>query len=144
MNIFFTKENIFLNQEIHSKQEAIKKVMEIFLEKNAVFAEYESSIIKRDQDASVALGNFLALPHGQLDSEHLIKSNCVILIHTKELFYWDNEPIRFIFALALKNQNQMEFIQKAGVTFSDIDEVNKYLNKKDLTVDDLFNWIENQ
>lgn len=144
MDDFFTINNIFLNENLKDKASAFSRVMEIFRANDAVHEEYLASMQKRDQSASVALGNFLALPHGSDGSDSLIKKNCVTLIHLKEAMNWDGEPVRFIFALALKNANQMDFIQKAGIAFSDDEEVKAILNKKDLNEQFLLDWIQNQ
>ncbi|MDW2852618.1 PTS sugar transporter subunit IIA [Mesomycoplasma ovipneumoniae] len=67
---------------------------------------------KRDLESSVALGNYLALAHGNYEGNDLIFKNCIEIIHLKNTLYWDNQPVRFIIGLAVKNNDQIDYIQK--------------------------------
>ncbi|CNR94365.1 Mannitol-specific phosphotransferase enzyme IIA component [Salmonella enterica subsp. enterica serovar Typhimurium str. DT104] len=76
-------ENIHLNQIITSKKQAFEKLIRIFQQKNCCEFEYLQSMEKRDLESSVALGNFLALPHGNFEGNNLIFRNCIEIIHLK-------------------------------------------------------------
>ncbi|MDW2906869.1 PTS sugar transporter subunit IIA [Mesomycoplasma ovipneumoniae] len=134
-------ENIQLNQTIESKKEAFTKLIEIFQAKNCCKYEYLQSMEKRDLESSVALGNYLALVHGNYDSNDLIFKNCIEIIHLKNTLYWDDQPIRFIIGLAVKNDDQINYIEKIGLAFIEIEKVEEILNSQNLTKEKILNWI---
>lgn len=143
MNNFFEIKNIKINANLKNKEEIFESVMEMFLKNHAVKPEYLNSMKARDKESSVALGNYLILPHGKQDSEPMILKNCVVMIHLKKPVKWDDQMGQIVFALALKNSEQMDFIQMAGIAFSDEKEVEKLIKKPDLTEKNLYDFIIN-
>ncbi|WP_215800013.1 PTS sugar transporter subunit IIA [Mesomycoplasma hyorhinis] len=143
MNKILKSENIFLNQELNSKKEVFDFVFKIFFNNNSVKEQYLKSMIKRDENSSVALGNYLVLPHGEADSEKYILKNDVCIVHLKNELIWDNQKTKIIFALALKGDTQMEFIQIAGISFSDEQKVKKLVYKTNINKEDIINFLKN-
>ncbi|CAT05334.1 PTS system mannitol-specific transporter subunit IIA [Mesomycoplasma conjunctivae] len=136
------KENIFINQSFENKDSVFDFLSIIFVTNRATTIEYKESMIKRDLDSSVAIGNYLALVHGDFQGQKYILENSIIFIHLKDDLIWDNQPIRFVIGLALNNKDQMEYIEKIGLAFFDIDNVNKLLNKANLTKDDVIEFLQ--
>ncbi|WP_434336855.1 PTS sugar transporter subunit IIA [Mesomycoplasma conjunctivae] len=136
------KENIFINQSFENKDSVFDFLSIIFVTNRATTVEYKESMIKRDLDSSVAIGNYLALVHGDFQGQKYILENSIIFIHLKDDLIWDNQPIRFVIGLALNNKDQMGYIEKIGLAFFDIDNVNKLLNKANLTKDDVIEFLQ--
>ncbi|MXR08279.1 PTS sugar transporter subunit IIA [Mesomycoplasma hyorhinis] len=143
MNKILKKENIFLNQELYSKNEIFNFVFKVFFNNNSITKEYLDSMIKRDQLSSVALGNYLLLPHGDSDSEKHILKNDVCIVHLKNELKWDNQIVKIIFALALKGDSQMEFIQLAGISFSDENKVKELVYNPNINKEEIINFLRN-
>lgn len=136
-------ENIHLNQTINSKKEAFERLIKIFQKKNCCKYQYLQSMEKRDLESSVALGNYLALAHGNYEGNDLIFQNCIEIIHLKNTLDWDGQPVRFIIGLAVKNTEQIDYIQKIGLAFIEIEKVEEILNDPNLNKEKVFNWINN-
>ncbi|AGQ51170.1 PTS system mannitol-specific component IIA [Mesomycoplasma hyopneumoniae 7422] len=101
------------------------------------------SMEKRDLESSVALGNFLALPHGNFEGNNLIFRNCIEIIHLKNTLNWDGQPVKFVIGLAVKNSEQIDYIQKIGLAFIDVEKVEEILNDSDLSKQKILDWIIN-
>lgn len=59
-----SKELILLNQDVATKEAAIRVAGQLLVNAGAVEPEYVDSMIERDADVSVYMGNFVAIPHG--------------------------------------------------------------------------------
>ncbi|MXR12727.1 PTS mannitol transporter subunit IIABC [Mycoplasma hyopneumoniae] len=136
-------ENIHLNQIITSKKQAFEKLIRIFQQKNCCEFEYLQSMEKRDLESSVALGNFLALPHGNFEGNNLIFRNCIEIVHLKNTLNWDGRPVKFVIGLAVKDSEQIDYIQKIGLAFIDVEKVEEILNDSDLSKQKILDWIIN-
>lgn len=60
----FCEDNIVLNAKYTNKEEAIKACADIFIKGGYTDESYKADMLQRDKEASVYLGNGVALPHG--------------------------------------------------------------------------------
>lgn len=135
------EEFIKCNVEVNNKTEAINLVFKIMQENHAVKPEYLQSMIKRDEKVSVAIGNLLAIAHGEENSNNLINHNFICLIHLKNEIEWDNNLVKVVLGLAVSRESTMEIIGNIGVAFSDIDEVNKIFKSPDVSASKILEWL---
>lgn len=135
------EEFIKCNVEVNNKTEAINLVFKIMQENQAVKSEYLQSMIKRDEKVSVAIGNLLAIAHGEENSDNLINHNFICLIHLKNEIEWDNNLVKVVLGLAVSRESTMEIIGNIGVAFSDLDEVNKIFKSSDVSSSKILEWL---
>lgn len=135
------EEFIKCNVEVNNKTEAINLVFKIMQENQAVKPEYLQSMIKRDEKVSVAIGNLLAIAHGEESSDNLINHNFICLIHLKNEIEWDNNLVKVVLGLAVSRESTMEIIGNIGVAFSDLDEVNKIFKSSDVSPSKILEWL---
>lgn len=135
------EESIKCNVEVNNKTEAINLVFKIMQENQAVKSEYLQSMIKRDEKVSVAIGNLLAIAHGEENSDNLINHNFICLIHLKNEIEWDNNLVKVVLGLAVSRESTMEIIGNIGVAFSDLDEVNKIFKSSDVSPSKILEWL---
>lgn len=135
------EEFIKCNVEVNNKTEAINLVFKIMQENQAVKSEYLQSMIKRDEKVSVAIGNLLAIAHGEENSDNLINHNFICLIHLKNEIEWDNNLVKVVLGLAVSRESTMEIIGNIGVAFSDLDEVNKIFKSSDVSPSKILEWL---
>lgn len=129
------------NVEVNNKTEAINLVFKIMQENQAVKPEYLQSMIKRDKKVSVAIGNLLAIAHGEENSDNLINQNFICLLHLKNEIEWDNNLVKVVLGLAVSRESTMEIIGNIGVAFSDLDEVNKIFKSPDVSPSKILDWL---
>lgn len=58
------EENIFLNQEFNTKEDAIRFAGEVLVKAGYVEESYVEAMIERDNITSTYMGNHVAIPHG--------------------------------------------------------------------------------
>lgn len=135
------EEFIKCNVEVNNKSEAINLVFKIMQENQAVKPEYLDSMIKRDEKVSVAIGNLLAIAHGEENSDNLINQNFICLLHLKNEIEWDNNLVKVVLGLAVSRESTMEIIGNIGVAFSDLDEVNKIFKNPNISPSKILEWL---
>ncbi len=65
--------DIHLGEKADDKQQAITAVAQAFINKGLVEEGYLQGMLAREQQTSTFLGNGIAIPHGTLDTRHLVK-----------------------------------------------------------------------
>ncbi|SYV96217.1 PTS system mannitol-specific transporter subunit IIA, partial [Mycoplasma putrefaciens] len=75
--------NIFLVYQFHSKAQAIEFVASKMIELGYVKKNYVKSMIKRDKISSIAIGNYLAISHADVNGFNEIKNFGIIVVKLK-------------------------------------------------------------
>ncbi|WP_019793115.1 PTS sugar transporter subunit IIA, partial [Streptococcus sobrinus] len=65
----FEKSLIKLNQQFANKEEAIRYCGQLLVDGGYVSPDYVDAMVRRDQELSVYMGNFIAIPHGTDDAK---------------------------------------------------------------------------
>lgn len=136
------KENIFINVDLKNKQAIFEFINQCMLQNQVVKTGYLTSIIARDQQASVALGNYLFLPHPLNDDQHLVIKSTIVFVSLKQTISINNQPIKFVIGLALKNHEQIDVITQIGLAFMDSEKVQKLVNDTNLTKEKIISFLE--
>ena len=64
MSELFSNDNIFLNVNVNSQNEAIEQAGKVLVDSGAVTDAYIQAMKDREQVVSTFMGNGLAIPHG--------------------------------------------------------------------------------
>ncbi|AJK51498.1 PTS sugar transporter subunit IIA [Mycoplasma capricolum] len=102
---------IFIVDNFKNKNEAIEFVGLKMVELNYIENKYVDFIKQRDQLASVAIGNYLAIPHETIQGQEFIKNQGIIIVKLNKIMSWDNEKVNWIIGLSLIGDKQIEMLQ---------------------------------
>ncbi|WHQ36845.1 PTS sugar transporter subunit IIA [Spiroplasma sp. SV19] len=133
--------DIYLNKSFSNKSEAIEYVGNLMIEKGWINESYKKGMFLRDQKVSVAIGNYLAIPHCE-ETEN-INEEGIIFLKLKDELQWDHQPIRFVIGLALKGNHQIDTLQDIAFLFSDEDTVLDFYQKCS-TVSEIIAYLANE
>lgn len=120
------QEDIYLHQTFKNKKEAIQWVGEKMLTKGFISKKYIKSMHKRDQAVSVAIGNYLAIPHSEQAGFQYIQNSGMIFVKLEKPIMWDENEVLFVVGLALNGDQQMDQLQNLAISFSDLDAVSNF------------------
>nr|VZR96841.1 Mannitol-specific phosphotransferase enzyme IIA component [Mycoplasma feriruminatoris] len=118
--------NIYLNQEFNSKQECLSYLKELFKQQN-VSLEYIDSIDKREEACSFNIGSKIAIPHGTYEAMLSLKSSLIIVLHLQKPLIWDDSEVQLVIGLALKQEDQIDVLQKIAINAMNDDLFNDLL-----------------
>jgi PTS system mannitol-specific IIC component len=125
------EENIFLNKEFTTKEEAIRFAGRALVNAGYVKEGYIEAMIARDELTSTFMGNDVAIPHGTDEAKkEVLKSGFTVLQVPKGVDFGDGNMARIIFAIAGKDGTHLEILSGIAVTCSDMANVEKLVKAK--------------
>lgn len=125
------KEMILLNQQVATKEEAIRLAGQLLVDGDYVEPEYIESMQKRNKDVSVYMGNFIAIPHGTDEGKQFIKKTGISIVQVPMGVDFstendgDEKIVTVVFGIAGLNGEHLDILSKIAVFCSDINNVVK-------------------
>ena len=105
-DVFFAKDNICVKmQKYANKEEAIKACADIFIKGGYTDESYKADMLQRDKEASVYLGNGVALPHGLASSKETIKNSGICFVQVPDGVDFNGEKAYLLVGVAGKEKN---------------------------------------
>ncbi|WP_438467560.1 PTS sugar transporter subunit IIA [Streptococcus pluranimalium] len=137
------KELIKLNQSFDSKEEAIRYCGNLLKDGGYVNSSYVDAMIARNDELSVYMGNFIAIPHGTDDAKkEVLKSGITVVQVPKGVnFGTDENPqiATVLFGIAGIGDEHLDMIQKISIFCADVDNVVKLADAQ--TEDDVIRLL---
>lgn len=124
----FCKDNIVLNAKYANKEEAIKACADIFIKGGYTDESYKADMLQRDKEASVYLGNGVALPHGLASSKETIKNSGICFVQVPDGVDFNGEKAYLLVGVAGKGEEHVELLGKIGQTLMDEGVIEKLKN----------------
>lgn len=122
--------NIVLHASFKNKIQAIEQCADIFIENGYTDISYKKDMLQRDKEASVYLGNGVALPHGLASSKQTIKHSGICFIQVPEGVDFDGKTVYFIIGVAGKNDEHVEILGKIAELLMERENIDKLKNAK--------------
>lgn len=121
--------NILLNQDITSKEEAIKAAGKLLVQGGYVDEEYVPSMLEREKTVSTYMGNFIAIPHGTDESKTAIKKSGISMVQIPNGVDFSNDEeeklVTVVFGIAGVGDEHLDILSQIAVYCSEIDNVVK-------------------
>lgn len=123
------KHLIKLNEQFSDKEEAIRFCGKVLYEGGFVKEDYIEAMITRNEELSVYMGNFIAIPHGtDAAKKDVLKSGITVVQVPKGVDFGseDNPQVATVlFGIAGIGDEHLEIIQKISIFCADVDNVIK-------------------
>ena len=108
-----SKENINLSLVCTDKEDAFKKVANMFYDSGVISSvdDYVKAVIKREEEFSTGIGYGLAIPHAKCSA---VKKPAVAIVKINgDIDYksFDDEPVKMLFMIAVPEQGADEHIK---------------------------------
>lgn len=137
------KELIKLNQSFDSKEEAIRYCGNLLKDGGYVNSSYVDAMIARNEELSVYMGNFIAIPHGTDDAKkEVLKSGITVVQVPKGVNFGTAENPQIatvLFGIAGIGDEHLDMIQKISIFCADVDNVVKLADAQ--TEDDVIRLL---
>ncbi len=128
MQNILTEKDIITNCESITKEEAIKAVGRMLVEKNCVKEEYIQGMINRDNELSVYIGNKLAIPHGEASaSQYVDKTGLAVMIYPNGID-WNGEEVKIVIGIGAKDGEHMDILASIAVALMEEETVDKIVS----------------
>ena len=124
--------DIHLAAQADDKQQAITAVAQAFVEKGLVEEGYLQGMLAREQQTSTFLGNGIAIPHGTLDTRHLVKQTGVQIFQFPNGVKWSDDNIAYlVICIAAKSDEHLAILRQLTHLLGDEDIAEKLAKTTD-------------
>ncbi|UXT09240.1 PTS sugar transporter subunit IIA [Staphylococcus aureus] len=130
MSELFSNDNIFLNVNVNSQNEAIEKAGKALVDSGAVTDAYIQAMKDREQVVSTFMGNGLAIPHGTDKAKTNVIHSGLTLLQIPEGVDWDGEVVKVVVGIAGKDGEHLDLLSKIAITFSEEGNVDRIVQAK--------------
>lgn len=130
MSELFSNDNIFLNVNVNSQNEAIEKAGKALVDSGAVTDAYIQAMKDREQVVSTFMGNGLAIPHGTDEVKTNVIHSGLTLLQIPEGVDWDGEVVKVVVGIAGKDGEHLDLLSKIAITFSEEGNVDRIVQAK--------------
>lgn len=120
------KENIKLNVSVASKEEAIKLVGSILVDKGYVEDDYINKMFEREELATTYMGNFVAIPHGTDDSKNFVKESGISFVQVPDgVDFGNGNIVKLLIGIAGKNNEHLDILSSIAIVCSEMENIDK-------------------
>ena len=134
-------ENIVLNQQMATKEEAIRLRVKCLVDKGYVESSYIEKMLEREEMTSTYMGNFVAIPHGTDDAKKEVKETGIAIIQVPDgVDFGDGNIVKLIFGIAGKGDDHLDILSNIAITVSEEENVEKIV--KATSPNDILSFFE--
>lgn len=124
------EENIFMNKEFASKEEAIRFAGEALVKAGYVEESYVDAMIDREGITSTYMGNNVAIPHGTEDAKKAVIKSGFTVVQVPNGVDFNGEKAKMIFGIAGKDGTHLEILSGIAVVCSEQENVDTMVQAK--------------
>jgi len=124
-------DNIILNQPKEGREDVIRRCGRLLVESGYVDERYIEGMLARDKAASCAIGNFIAIPHGEIAYKKDIRATGLCLVTYPEAVDWNGVPVHIAIGIAAKGEEHNDILGNIVDIFEDEEDVQNFLKITD-------------
>ncbi len=124
------EENIFMDQEFASKEEAIRFAGEALVKAGYVEESYVDAMIEREEITSTYMGNHVAIPHGTEGAKKAVIKSGFTVVQIPNGVDFNGEQAKLIFGIAGKDGTHLEILSGIAVVCSEQENVDQMVQAK--------------
>lgn len=138
-----TEDNIQLNVNVNSKEEAIRKAGQILVDNEYADQSYIEKMLEREELTSTYMGNYVAIPHGTEDAKSMVSYSGLSIIQAPDgVDFGDGNIVKVLIGIAGKGNEHLDILSKIALVCSEEENINKILEAKSACeVISLFNEV---
>ncbi|MFI0488069.1 MAG: PTS mannitol transporter subunit IICBA [Yersinia sp. (in: enterobacteria)] len=131
-------ENIFLDQHVATKEQAIRFAGEQLVKGGYVEPEYIEAMLEREKLASTYLGESIAVPHGTIEAKDRVLKTGVVFCQYPEGVHFgeeEDEVARLVIGIAARNNEHIDVITRLTNALDDesvIERLSKTTNEQEV------------
>ncbi len=105
------KEDIILGQSSEDKDAAIERCGRLLVEAGYADNEYIEGMLARDNHFSTAIGNAIAIPHGEKEYKQYIKKTGISVITYPQGIDWNGVLVKLVVGIAALGEEHLEILE---------------------------------
>lgn len=123
MKEIITMDNIVLNLPKELHEDAIRRCGEILVKSGYVLPRYREGMLARDRGFTTAIGNYIAIPHGEKEYKCDILHTGIVVLTYPDPIDWSGQPVYLVIGIAAQGDEHLAILENI---------VDKLENKNDV------------
>jgi len=123
-----TKDNIVLNAELNSKEEAVRYAGQTLNDQGYVEASYIDKMLEREEVSTTYIGNQVAIPHGTEDAKSTVNETGLSVVIVPDGVDFDGNEVNILIGIAGKGNEHLEILSKIALVCSEEENIQKLIN----------------
>ncbi|WP_181520207.1 PTS sugar transporter subunit IIA [Anoxybacillus ayderensis] len=122
------KENIVLDADVKTKEQAIQLAGRILVERGYVEESYIDKMFEREALISTYMGNFVAIPHGTEEAKKLVKQAGLSIVQVPNgVDFGGGNIVKVLIGIAGKDGEHLEILSKVAIVCSEEENIQKMI-----------------
>lgn len=123
MKDIITVENIILEVQTESHEDAIKRCGEVLVKAGYVKPNYIEGMLARDRNFTTAIGNFIAIPHGEKEyKQDILKTGLAVLTYPQGID-WNGQTVHLVIGIAAQGDEHLDILENIVDKMEEGDDV---------------------
>ncbi|WP_332634029.1 PTS sugar transporter subunit IIA [Halalkalibacter flavus] len=123
------KQNILLNKEVDTKENAIKMTGELLVDLGYVEPSYIDRMLEREELTSTYMGNFVAIPHGTEEGKASVKESGIAIIQVPNgVEFGVGNEVKLLIGIAGKGDEHLDILSQIAIVCSEEENVEKIVS----------------
>jgi mannitol/fructose-specific phosphotransferase system IIA component len=123
MKEIITRENIVVGLPSEAHEESIKRCGKMLVDAGYVNPRYVEGMIARDRSFSTAIGNYIAIPHGEKEYKEEINKTGLVVLTYPEGIQWGDQEVYLVIGIAAKGDEHLEILENIVGKLEEGDDV---------------------
>jgi mannitol/fructose-specific phosphotransferase system IIA component len=104
----------------------------MLLDSGYINERYIEGMVARNKMLSVAIGNLIAIPHGEKDYKQDVINTGLAVLAYPDGIDWDGEQVKLVVGIAAKGDEHLEILARIAEAAEDLDKVNELASSDDV------------
>ena len=130
--VILKKEDILPDCRSEGRDDAIRRCGRMLVTSGYVEERYIEGMLAREQSVSTAIGNLIAIPHGESDYKRNILSTGLVMLLYPEGIAWGTETVKMVIGIAAKGDEHLGVLSRIADTFEDENKVSAFVASGDV------------
>lgn len=131
MKTILNMDNICLNLEKESYEKAIDRCGKMLVEGGYVKPNYVQGMQLRDRSFTTAIGNYIAIPHGEKEYKSEILCTGLSVLVYPEGIDWNGQTVHLVIGIAAQGDEHLAILENIVDKLDDGDDVLRLVNSAD-------------
>ena len=128
MSEIFKIENIITDCKSCHYLDVIRRCGELLVAEGYVTHRYIDGMLARDRSFSTAIGNMIAIPHGENEyKREILKTGLVILTYPDGIT-WGDQTVKLVIGIAAKGNTHLSILERIADMFGDEEAVEQFVS----------------
>ncbi|MEA4932375.1 MAG: PTS sugar transporter subunit IIA [Lawsonibacter sp.] len=111
MTQIITMDNIVLNLPKESHETAIRRCGDMLVKSGYVQPRYTEGMLARDRGFTTAIGNYIAIPHGEKEYKSDILHTGMVVLTYPDPIDWEGKLVYLVIGIAAQGEEHLDILE---------------------------------